>query len=82
MENGKLFTRSVHKFRDVRKVDDIKLWKVNVDKFIKTRNVSIEDDVINNLTEMKRNLKQFKGYFQAELDNKVKFTSSNIHIIV
>jgi hypothetical protein len=59
---------------------DMKLWKVDVDED-EIKDVSTDDDIEKKLKgrHMKpRNL--FSEYFEAELDNKVKFTVSNIHI--
>ena len=68
------------KNKNIANYDDVKLWKVNVDED-KIKDVFTEDDIKTKLkgSQMKpREL--FSKYFEAELDNKVEFTVTNIHI--
>jgi hypothetical protein len=67
---------------DVSVMRELKLWKVDIDE------EEIEDGFTENDIKTKLNgirmkpQKLFSEYFEAELDNKVGFSVSNIHIII
>ncbi|PKY55352.1 hypothetical protein RhiirA4_548690 [Rhizophagus irregularis] len=64
-----------------KKVDNLKLWRVNVKKSVIRKNVSTEENIVEKLQGKEMEPEElFEEYFQDELNSK-NFNASNIHII-